>query len=205
MTRAPRLLPSLLLLLAAAATAAAQAPPDALLLRPGDAVRVTVRDEPTLGGEFPVVPPGEVLLPEIGAVRVADRPFAEVEREVRARFARILVDPEMALVPVLRIAVLGEVQQPGLFPVDPSQTVADVLASAGGVTLAGDARDVVLVRDGRRTRLDLSPGSPPPAEGLRSGDRIEVGRRGWLRENGPVVVSAGASVAVALLSSLILR
>ncbi|MBV9775153.1 MAG: SLBB domain-containing protein [Gemmatimonadetes bacterium] len=192
-------------LILACTAASAQSPPPELRLRPGDAVRLAVRDEPTLSGDFPVVEPGRVLLPEIGLVTVTGRPFGEVEREVRAGYGRIVVDREVVLVPLVRVAVLGEVRQPGLFPVDPTQTVADVLALAGGVSPTGNARNIALVRDGRTTRLHLSPSTPALDGRLLSGDQIVVGQRGWMRENLTVVVGAGASVLAAALTSLIVR
>lgn len=193
------------LLLACAAAAAAQVSTAELRLRPGDAVRLAVLDEPALSGEFPVVEPGRVLLPEIGLVAVAGRPFGEVEREVRAGYGRIVVDRAVVLVPLVRVAVLGEVRQPGLFPVDPTERVAEVLARAGGITPAGSPGRVSLVREGRTTRIPMSPGATALAQQLLSGDQIVVGQRGWLRENLPVVVGAGASVLAAAITGLIVR
>lgn len=187
--------------------AGAQAPPDAaaITLRPGDAVRLAVKDEPSLTGEFPVTDAGQMLLPEIGLVTAAGRPFAQVEREVRAAYGRLLVGADIVLVPIARIAVLGEVRKPGLFPVDPTQTLADVLASAGGVTPIGDPNRIALVRDGRTTRLRISPDERALAGHLRSGDELVIGQYGWLRQNMPVLVGAGASVVAAAVTSLIIR
>jgi polysaccharide export outer membrane protein len=198
-------IPGAALLLLLAATAAAAQDTGDLRLRPGDGVRLAVRDEPTLSGDFPVVEPGRVLLPEIGLVDVSGRPFSAVQAEVRAGFGRILVDREVVLVPLVRVAVLGEVRQPGLFPVDPSQTIADVLASAGGVTDAGSTGGVDLVRGGRTTRVRIAPGGAGLAERLQSGDQIVVGRRSWLHENVPIVIGAAASVLAAATTGLIVR
>ena len=191
--------------LSLAGAAAAQAPSGELELRPGDAVRLAVEDEPQLTGDFSVVEPGRVLLPEVGLVPVAGRPFSEVEREVRRAYGRVLVDRAVVVVPLVRIAVLGEVRQPGLYPVDPTQSIADVLALAGGTTPAADARRHTLGRDGSPGHVRLTPGQPTLASGLRSGDRIVVGQRGWLRQNLSVVVGASASVLAAAVTSLILR
>ncbi len=196
-----------LLLVALATRLSAQAPPSTseLTLRPGDAVRLAVKDEPSLTGEFPVTETGQALLPEIGLVAVAGRPFDQVEREVRVAYGRMLVGAEIVLVPVARIAVLGEVRKPGLFPVDPSLTLADVLASAGGLTPIGDPNRIALVRDGRTRKLRLAPDERALAGHLRSGDELVIGQYGWLKQNLPVVVGAGASVVAAAVTSLILR
>lgn len=191
-------------LLFVAVTASAQTSSD-LRLRAGDGVRLSVRDEPTLSGEFPVVEPGRVLLPEIGIVMVAERPYSAVEAEVRERYGRILVNPEVVLVPLVRIAVIGEVREPGLFPVDPSQTVADLLATAGGITPIANTGNIALVRDGTITRIRLDPGAAALADRLRSGDQIVVGRRSWIHENLPIVLGAAASVLAAATTGLIVR
>lgn len=199
-----RLSGAAILLLVAVSGARAQSTGE-LRLRAGDGVRLTVRDEPKLSGDYPVVQPGRVLLPEIGIVDVADRPFAVVEDEVRKEYGRILVDAEILLVPLVRVAVLGEVREPGLFPIDPSQTVGDLLASAGGITESANTGKIALVRGGTVTRLRLSPGASDLAGRLRSGDQIVVGRRSWIHENAPIVVGAVASVLAAATTGLIVR
>jgi len=206
---APALVYAALALLAPGAAAqqpgaAAQRPVE-LRLRPGDAVRIEVRDEPSLGGQFQVGDDGAILIPGIGILAVAGRPMAEVEAEVRRAYARELADPVLRVVPLVRVAVLGEVARPGLFPVDPTHTLADVLATVGGLTPLADRGNIVLVRDGVRRRLRLDPGSAALAEPLRSGDRIVVGRRSWFSENLAIFVGAAASVAAAAVTSLIVR
>ncbi len=172
-------------------------------LQPGDMVRLEVGGEPHLNGDYRVVEGGVALLPLIGLVEVAGRRFAEVRSEIREGLGRELLDPEVVVVPVLRIAVLGEVRQPGLLPVDPTMSMADVIASAGGLTPTADEGKVMLVRDGVATPLAF--GEPSTAgRPLLSGDQIVVGRRSWLRENLNVVLTTGGSVLAAIVTSLIL-
>jgi protein involved in polysaccharide export with SLBB domain len=185
----------------------AQAPdiPSALRLRPGDHVRLQVGGEPELTGDFAVTEGGVVLLPLIGVVRVVGRPFAEVRDEIGTRFAAEVVDAPVLVTPVLRVPVLGEVQQPGLMPVDPTLTIADVVAAAGGLTPRGDPSRVWLIRDGASTRISLDGARVASMPPLLPGDRIVVGRRGWLAENFNAVLAASATVLAATITSLILR
>lgn len=177
----------------------------ALQLRPGDAVRLQVGDEPELSGDYNVTEEGVTLLPVIGLITVAGRPFSDVRSEIRAAYAAEILDASVLVIPVLRIAVLGEVQQPGLMPVDPTLTVADVVSAAGGLTPLGDPRKVILVRGDRPTRISLEAGAAERAPTLLSGDQIVVGRRGWVRENLNVVITAGSSILVAVVTALLLR
>jgi polysaccharide export outer membrane protein len=175
-------------------------------LRTGDLVRLAVEAEPDLSGEYPVGTEGIVLLPLGGPIQVAGRDFDEVEREIRARLGRELA-PGLAIqvVPIFRVAVLGEVRMPGLHPVDATLRVADVLAMAGGFTPLADRSRIELIRE-ERTHLEIDEeltgsGGPP----LRPGDRVVVGRVGWFRENLGVVIGAVGSLTVAIVTGLIVR
>jgi polysaccharide export outer membrane protein len=192
--------------LAVPVSARGQAPAEpALVLGPGDAIRLAIEDEPELGGEYTVSAEGGALLPLIGLVRVADRPFDEVAAEVLAAYGRELVDADVVVTPVLRIAVLGEVRQPGLLPVDPTFTLADVLAAAGGLTPLGDPGRITLLRGGESIRFALDDDTELLRQAPRPGDQILVSRRSWVRENLNVLIGAGASVLAAAVTSLILR
>jgi polysaccharide export outer membrane protein len=178
-----------------------------LRLRPGDALRLEVRDEPDLLGDYAVDSEGQVLLPLVGLVSVAGRPFEEVRRDLLTAFGRELADPagRVRVTPVLRIAVLGEVMQPGLVPVDPTFTLADVLASAGGLTPAADRGSISLVRDGLSVVVTSMDELALAEASIHSGDRIVVGRRSWWEENLSIVLGGGVSVVAAVITALLLR
>lgn len=178
-----------------------------LRLRPGDAVRLEVRDEPTLAGDYTVDTDGKSLLPIVGLVSVAGRPFDEVRRDVMAAFGREVAeaDARVRITPVIRIAVLGEVMQPGLVPVDPTFALADIVASAGGLTPSADRNSISLVREGRsvlETSMDELALVRTP---ILSGDQIVVGRRSWIQENMPIVVGGAVSIVATLITALVLR
>lgn len=172
-------------------------------LRAGDAVRVEIRDEPDLTAEYPVAESGEVLFPLIGAVAVAGRSFDEVLAEVRAAYARELAHPDVLATPLMRVTVTGEVQKPGLHYAEPSMSVADLLALAGGALPTGKRDRADLMREGERLELDFSAGSADRLLSLRSGDSLHVPRRSWVSENLNILVSAVATVTAAVVTTLI--
>ena len=180
-------------------------PPGEILLRPGDAIRVEVKDEPQLSGEFTVAENGHVLLPLVGLLPVAGRPFDEVRQAITRAYARELIEPVLVVTPVLRIAVLGEVRLPGLFPVDPTHTLADLIAAAGGLTpLAANGR-ISLVRNGTVLEGRIDPKSLTVSTRFQSGDQIVVGKQSWARENLPTFIGAFTAVAVAIITGLLVR
>jgi polysaccharide export outer membrane protein len=192
------------LILATAAHARGQST-EQVRLRSGDAVRLMVRDEPQLSGEFPVLESGQVMLPEIGFVTAVGRPFNDFQGEVLSGYKRVIVNVDVVVIPLLRIAVLGEVRKPGLFPVDPTQSLADVLASAGGLTTSANSRNIMIMRDGAAKRVALTTNAPSQLVQLRSGDQIIVGQRSWWRENVPILIGAFTSVVAAAATTLLIR
>lgn len=179
--------------------------PDSFRLRPGDAVRLAVKNELELSGEYPVLSDGTVLLPLVGIIQVSGLAFGAVEERVRAAFARELADPVLALMPVVRVAVLGEVRVPGLYLMDGTFDVTEALARAGGLTPSGSMERIALLRDGRSERLQPTGDTPLPLVTIQPGDQLVVGRRSWFAENTNVLIGAGTSVLVAAITTLLVR
>jgi polysaccharide export outer membrane protein len=103
----------------------------------GDKVRVTVYNEPDLSGDFEVSGQGDLALPLIGQVHVAERSISEVESIVTQKYAKdYLVNPRVN-VEVLNYRpffILGEVKSPGSYPYVSGMTVINAVALAGGYT-----------------------------------------------------------------------
>ena len=102
---------------------------------------------------------------------------------------------------VRRIAVGGEVFKPGIYYLDWSYTVRDAIAEAGGVTLTGRSKSVLLERDGVRLRLQEWHSGPAGLATLESGDRLFVERVSWLERNVVQLVTAIGVVASIVVSS----
>lgn len=194
---------TLLLLLAVllVAAPAARAQDAAGTVRPGDVVRLRIWQEPDLSGDFAVHENGGVVLPKLGPVEAAGLTDQALRERVVAGFGEYLAHNSIDVVVLRRIQVLGAVRNPGLYPVDGTMSIADVLAVAGGT--AGDGRPdrVQLLRDGRRMDVRLSGSQRVADTPIRSGDQLFVPQRGWADRNTGTVVSvltasAGLLVAV---------
>jgi polysaccharide export outer membrane protein len=171
-------------------------------LEPGDRVRVEVAGDSTLSGDFDVDADGWVLVPVAGLVRAVDRPFSDVALDITRAFSDEFLDLAVRTVPLARVAVLGEVETPGLFWIDPTMMLADVLAHSGGLTEAAREDDVRVQRGGSVLLLSANHAEPVP---LRSGDRVFVGRRSFVSRNAPILLGAGTSILAAVLTAVILR
>jgi protein involved in polysaccharide export with SLBB domain len=187
--------------LAVATTSAAQTSGDAL--HPGDAVRVRVYREPDISGEFPVDERGIVAFPRIGERPIAEWPADSIRPRITRALAEFLRDPVIEVTVLRRIAIYGFVIKPGLYPVDPTMTVQEALALAGGAVAEGRKDRVELIRNNHRIVTDLSSGTPLGQVNLQSGDQLFVPAMSWWARNGRVVVpsliGAAATVAAVLL------
>ena len=174
-------------------------------LAPGDAIRVTFWREPTMNGEYTVDEGGTVVLPLLGARGVSGVPAGRLKEQLAGDYAKELRTPQDVQIVVLRrVRVLGAVKEPGLYRVDPTMTLGDVVALAGGATREGKLEGVRIMRGGRELRSDVEQ-SAPVGEHLRSGDQIVVSERSWLARHGAVLIGASISAAALIVSSAFLR
>jgi polysaccharide export outer membrane protein len=177
----------------------------AITLRPGDLLRIQVWREPDLQGEFQVDMDGVVILPLIGEKRVTGIPVRRL-REVLIEDYRVhLRNPSINITPLRRIHVLGSVRQAGMYPVDPTVTLADAVAMAGGTVEGGDLRRIRIVRRGVVIRERAAAGETLREVDLHSGDQIYVERRPWIQRNGATIIGMAISATNLALNLIRIR
>ena len=175
-----------------------------LFLVPGDIVRVSIWREVDLSGDFQVDQDGKIVLPLLGELEVDNKAWNAVRDQLLEGYRRDLRNPSIELTPFRSVYVLGEVSLPGRYNVHPTNdNLAGAVSLAGGATPNGDIRKMRIVRDGMII-LDGIAGEQALAElGIRSGDQLFIGRRGWFDRNSTFLVSgilSIASIAVAILA-----
>ena len=176
---------------------AAQSGPDAL--RPGDVVRLAISGEETLTGDYAVDASGSVSLPLIGTRSATTMPADRLRQEILDAYNAQFRNQSIQVTVLRRIRVLGAVQNPGLYHADPTMTVADIVALAGGPTEQGRLDQVRLVRDGREIEARLDS---PVAMQLQSGDQILVPERSWFARNTTWVIGLAMST-VAIITRIL--
>ncbi|HEV7994197.1 MAG TPA: SLBB domain-containing protein [Gemmatimonadaceae bacterium] len=174
-------------------------------LRPGDVVRLRIWREPDLSGEFPVDETGVVVLPKIGPRSVTAESPASLREMLVGAYAKFLNHNSIDVTLLRRIQVLGAVRQPGVYPVDPTMTISDVLAVAGGTTTEGDPNRMELIRAGKRVGGTISRASLIGESRVRSGDQIFVPERSWVRRNSGFLVAALITAGVSTVVTLATR
>lgn len=195
------------------------APPNSdYRLGPGDAIGVQVFQNPDLSVDARVSENGVISYPLVGSVQLGGLSIAEAEQKIAEalRSGGYVRSPQVNI--ILRqvrgnqVAVLGQVNRPGRFPLETFNTrVSDMLATAGGVTPGGD--DVLILtgqRQGQAFRrvIDI-PGlflnqKPEDDVVLAGGDTLYVNKApvfyiyGQAQRPGPYRIERGMTVMQAL-------
>ncbi|HET7731093.1 MAG TPA: polysaccharide export protein EpsE [Usitatibacter sp.] len=171
----------------------------------GDMIRVSVFRNPDLTTEARVSERGTIMFPLIGEISVTGLTPTQVGKQIadKLRAGRFVVDPEVtvsiAQVNSRQVAVLGNVQKPGRYPLDATTAkVTDLIALAGGIAPTGsDQITVMTTRNGKteRKEIDLAAmirsGDLTQNLELQAGDTIYVGRAPMIYVTGEVT-RAGA-------------
>ncbi|MGC1308439.1 MAG: SLBB domain-containing protein [Phormidesmis sp.] len=166
---------------------------DSYALGPGDAIAIEIFNVPEYSGQQQILADGSLSLPVVGAVNVNGLTLQEAGSVIAAAYRSELRYPQVTVVlqspRPLRVAIAGEVSQPGLYTLTSAAdaqlpTVSQALQMAGGVTQAADLRQVQLRRaNGRRpaqvVMIDLwallNNGDVQQDLPLRDGDAIVIG------------------------------
>ncbi|MBI4500347.1 MAG: polysaccharide biosynthesis/export family protein [Gemmatimonadetes bacterium] len=176
------------------------APASNYTLRPGDVLRVDVWGQEQFSGQFIVDETGHLQYPVLGDIQVSNLTVAELRERMRQGLEQIFKSPFVTVAPLFRMAVLGEVRQPGLYTVDPTLSVLDVVAMAGGPSSSGNMNKIRLLRAGQEQQLSFGQGRSLQEMGVRSGDQIVVARKSFSREDVGLVLSlVQVALSVAIL------
>jgi polysaccharide biosynthesis/export protein len=124
--------------------------PEFYLVGPGDVLEISVWRDETLSRELIVPPDGMLSFPLIGDVKVAGMAVAEIREAIRTRLSEYVPDASVSVIlktiNSLRAYVIGQVKNPGAFPITMETRVMHVLSMAQGLTPFASDRDIHVLR-----------------------------------------------------------
>lgn len=160
------------------AAAKSPAPVGTYVLGPGDRLRVKVYNDADMTGEYEVNSSGFVSVPLVGEVRASGLTTRQLERTIADRMrGKISQDPKVnvEIAAYAPFYIYGEVRKAGSYPFQPGLTIADAIATAGGLTYRAD-EDKVFVRHAGSRVEDVVPLDAPyriaPRDNIRVSERI---------------------------------
>ncbi len=136
-------------------------PGDAYSVLPGDVLQISVWKEPDLQLEVLVRPDSAFSFPLAGDISTKGLSVVGLQSELTKRLSRYISTPvvTVSVKDVLgnKVYVIGQVNRPGEFVVNPHVDVMQALSMAGGVTAFAATNDIKILRrtGSRQTALSF--------------------------------------------------
>jgi polysaccharide export outer membrane protein len=132
-------------------TSSAAPPADAAYtVKPGDTLLVSVWKEPDLQGPVLVRPDGGFSFPLAGQMDARNKTVQELQQELTVKLKKFISDPVVTVsiqdIKGNKVYVIGQVQKPGDFVVNPRVDVMQALSMAGGTTPFAALGDIMILR-----------------------------------------------------------
>jgi len=147
-------------------------------LGPSDKVHLRDYDDANLTGDYEVNSAGFISLPLVGQVRAAGLTTSQLEKTIAARMKGSVAQNPNINIEIASYApfyIYGEVKKAGVYSFQPGLTVADAIATAGGLTYRADESTIYLQHAGGQTqevvRLDV-PKRIFPGDNIRVSERM---------------------------------
>ncbi|MDB4934144.1 MAG: Polysaccharide export protein [Labilithrix sp.] len=155
-----------------------------VLIADCDTLNVRVFNQEPLSTKERVRSDGRISIPVIGEIVARGKRPAQLAAEIQDRLKDIVKVPSVIVTfeagTELKVSVVGEVRNAGVFQVDPGSNVLHALAAAGGLTDYADTDKVFVVRKSLPQRVrfrytDLRSADPKSiAFTLQGGDVVVV-------------------------------
>lgn len=130
----------------------APVPPD-YLVGPGDELRIRVWGQINFQSNVRVDRSGEIYIPQVGPIHVANLPLSALDGQLRSAIGRVYhnfdLTVDLGQIRSIQVYLAGEARQPGLYTVSALSSLVDALFTAGGPTAEGSLRAVQLRRGGK--------------------------------------------------------
>ncbi len=127
---------------------------------PGDVLQISVWKEPELQLEVLVRPDSAFSFPLAGDISTRGLSVVDLQKELTRRLSRFISSPvvTVSVKAVLgnKIYVIGQVNRPGEFVVNPQVDVMQALSMAGGLTAFAAANDIKILRRRGSQQIALS-------------------------------------------------
>jgi polysaccharide export outer membrane protein len=159
------------------------------IFQPGDAVRIRVwqlyeeqNRNINLDNDYPINNAGFIIMPLIGEIKVRGLTVYELMVALTEKLKQYMQNPYVEVHPLIRLTMQGAFNRPGSYRVDPSSSLWDLVAEAGGPAANCNLKKMVVERGGKAVIKDLlksfENGYSLEEVGIESGDQIIAFPRG---------------------------
>lgn len=175
-------------------------------LRTGDMVSVQVGADSILSGTYRVTEARTLDVPTVGQIDVDGLLYSEVGDRVQKGLGTVVRTTRIEVQPLIRVAVLGQVNSPGYYNLPPAATVSDALMAAGGPTQSAQVQETTLRQperggDQEPRRVASLTGRSLADLGIGRGDEVYVPSSGGGFSFGTLTTILGVASSVVLLAT----
>ena len=176
-------------------------------LSPGDGIRILFYNiTDPISGDYFVQKDESLMLPYLGRINLLNRGYDSVKKEIITKYSSLYRNPEISILPLLKVNILGEVRTPGFYYVTGIEKLSDLIAKAGGLTSDADVDDIFITRNDKKIEIDgqkiIESGSKIDDIGLQSGDAIYISRR-WFSGNTSTIIISSIAAVTTLIAAII--
>lgn len=175
----------------------------------GMEIRVPLDTAAVINGSYAIDSSGYANIPIVGRVFVHDKPTYEIETLLSGKLANYLRDTHIMISPVIRLALIGHWQNPGMHYVNSEVSVWEACLAVGGPNGEGNMDKWVVMRGSKRLPIELlnefSKGTSLRKAGIQSGDIFvipvpdpDTGFWYWFREYLTVTAQIAAIASTVL-------
>ena len=115
-----------------------------------DSLQITVWQEPSLSGTFPVRPDGMISLVLVGDIPAAGLTPMHLAHDITVKLKKFIQDPVVSVVVAAvnsqRIFLVGEVLKAGPIMLSPGMTPLQAIAQAGGLSPYTNGKHIYILR-----------------------------------------------------------
>jgi hypothetical protein len=175
---------------------------------PGDRIALSVEGHPKLSDTLTVRAGRTVMFPDLPEIALSGILRSELVDHLTRELGKYVRDPKIRAIPLMRVAVLGQVGRPGFYALPADALLSDVIMIAGGPGANADLAKSTIRRDGeevfhdRDVSIALSNGMTLDQLDLRAGDEIVIGEK--RRQNLQMLIQTvgiASSIIFALLAA----
>lgn len=156
--------------------------------------------------DYLIDPEGNIDYPVLGKIKLAGLSIEESKNLLKKKFeeGQLLKDPVVMIrIKNYRISILGEVRNPGVYPIQSERiSILEAIATAGDLSINGRRKDVLVIRDfnGTKTYTEIDLTSKEvfnsPVYYLTQNDIV------YVQPNNAAISSASGDSRIGLITSL---
>jgi protein involved in polysaccharide export with SLBB domain len=124
----------------------------------GDLLQISLPGETSLAPSFQVDRSGHILLPEVGALRVAGESVKQVEDNIKSTLSTVFLEVKNLKIYVLKkqliIGVHGYVKNPGEYVLPSDSSIQLAIHAAGGLRKGAQLNKIQLIRDKKTEKFN---------------------------------------------------